>query len=295
MGGEGSTVETLLSKTGAKTVESIESVMRKALNPKGASDTSALVWVELNGEPLLAAMRVAENEINLLKPEGVHVMQKKETKMHGTGKWSGRTQKYIPPVYNSYEARGMKPTEAVNHMFQAVNAVIRGLNSELETPHKDHFDVLNDQKITLEVKVLLVDRNRIKVAADRKAEKGGLSAYKGALGGSAKNDTLKQNRKAVLEKYVKQKIDPILDSLKTDIAAQINTAIETGKPLDVTDFNKKISRISSIVRSLASTLRDDDVRFSRNASWGTSSQKTLNYSIDSLVSALKDLDTDPKL
>jgi hypothetical protein len=134
----------------------------------------------------------------------------------------------------------------------------------------------------------------MKKQAERSAALGytGIGSQRGRSSGKPKHDTLKQNRKAVLEKYVKQKIEPIIDGLKTDITAQINAAIETGKPLDVSDFNKKIQRISSIVRSLGSTLRDDDVKFSRNASWGTSSQKTLSYDIDSLVSALKDLDTD---
>ncbi len=295
LGGEGSKVETILSKSGAASVDAIEKVMRKALNPKGASDTSALVWVEINGDPLLAAMRVGENEINLLKPSGEYSQQKQQSKMHGTGKWSGSANKYIPPVYSTYETRSMKPTEAVSNMFQAVNAVIRGINDSLEEPHKDHFDVLKTHQITLEVKVLTVDRNREAIRKDRADAKGikqsSMTYYKpgapkpGAIAG----DTIKTNRKAVLKKYVEQKIAPIVDGIKADVAAQIDAAIEGGKDIDLKGVQDKLATVGRIVRDLNSTISRDNVEFSRNARFGTSGNKAASYEISSLIDALKKL------
>ena len=72
--------------------------------------------------------------------------------------------------------------------------------------------------------------------------------------------------------------------------AQIDSAIEKGGKIDLSSVEKKLQQISSITRDLNRLTSGDDVSFSRNAQWGTSGNKVLDYSLSSLVDSLKRLE-----
>jgi len=292
-GGQGSTVQTLASSTKAlKTVDAIEKQLRIALNPgKRVEGGSTLIWVELNGDPIMSVYRPAseENTVYLSGPEGKPETVRKSDKRHGTGKWDSRTQKYVPAEYYHYDQRSMKPTEALSIMFQAVNKTIRAMNDSLEEPHKDHFDVITADNVKIEIKSLTVDQNRVATKQARVAARGkGVQVYKNKV--TVNRDDLKANRKTVLKKWVGEKITPVVDEIKTDILTQIDNAISTGGKIDLKGVEQKLQQISSITRDLNRLTSGEDVSFSRNAQWGTSGHKTLDYGMSSLVDSLKRLE-----
>lgn len=291
LGGAGSTVKTLATSTKAlKTVDAIEKQLRIALNPgsRVGDEGATLIWVEVNGDPLFSVYRPAheENTVYLNGPEGTPATVTKHEKQYGTGKWDKRTQKYVPEKYYTRQERAMKPTEAVSVMFQGVNATIRAMNASLPEPHKDHFDVITADNVKIEIKSLSVDKGRIAVKQGRVAARGkDVQVYKNVAAPS--NASLRANRKEALKKFVGQKITPVVDSIKADLASQIDAAIESGGKIDLSGIEAKLKTVSSITGQLNRLVAKDNVEFAKGT-WSDNNKK-LSYDMSYLVSALKSL------
>lgn len=269
-GGQDSKIEVLAATKTIKSAENIISTMRKALRRDGA----ALVWVEMNGEPLVAINKDQFNEYTLLYPSGEFVTKKVRHQLQGTGEYvGGRIGKYVPPRYWEAEKRSLKPTEAAEKMWTVAFETLERMNKDLAEPKASVFELAQEMKF--EVRIMYPDENRIAKMKERAAAKSGMSS-----------DIMK-NRKAAVEKVVKQKITPIIDRVKAEVDTQVTNALE-GKRFDFKEVEKELQRIGSISGRLQRILKSDEVRL-KNSSWGDEKAE-LNYDLKYLMSDLKKLD-----
>jgi translation initiation factor IF-1 len=269
-GGKDSKIEVLAATKTIKSAENIISTMRKALRRDGA----ALVWIEMNGEPLVAVNKDLYNEYTLLYPSGEFVTKKVRQQQPGTGKFvGGRLGKYVPPRYWEAEQRSLKPTDAAEKMWTVAYETLERMNKDLEKPKASVFELAQEMKF--EVRIMYPDETRLAKMKERAAAKSGMGS-----------DTMK-NRKAAVEKVVKQKITPIIDRIKAEVDTQVSNALE-GKRFDFKEVEKELQRIGSISGRLQKILKSDEVRL-KKSSWGDEKAE-LNYDLKYLMSDLKELD-----
>jgi translation initiation factor IF-1 len=269
-GGKDSKIEVLAATKTIKSAENIISTMRKALRRDGA----ALVWIEMNGEPLVAVNKDLYNEYTLLYPSGEFVTKKVRKQQPGTGKYvGGRLGKYVPPRYWEHEERSLKPTDAAEKMWTVAYETLERMNKDLEEPKASVFELAQEMKF--EVRIMYPDETRLAKMKERAAAKSGMGS-----------DTMK-NRKAAVEKVVKQKITPIIDRIKAEVDTQVSNALE-GKRFDFKEVEKELQRIGSISGRLQRILKSDEVRL-KKSSWGDEKAE-LNYDLKYLMSDLKELD-----
>jgi translation initiation factor IF-1 len=269
-GGKDSKIEVLAATKTIKSAENIISTMRKALRRDGA----ALVWIEMNGEPLVAINKDQFNEYTLLYPSGEFVTKKVRQQQPGTGKYvGGRLGKYVPPRYWEAEQRSLKPTDASEKMWTVAYETLERMNKDLEEPKASVFELAQEMKF--EVRIMYPDETRLAKMKERTAAKSGMGS-----------DTMK-NRKAAVEKVVKQKITPIIDRIKAEVDTQVSNALE-GKRFDFKEVEKELQRIGSISGRLQRILKSDEVRL-KKSSWGDEKAE-LNYDLKFLMSDLKELD-----
>jgi hypothetical protein len=276
-GGKDSKVEVLAATKTIKSADSILSVLRKSLRRDGA----ALVWIEMNGEPLVAINKDMFNEYTLLYPQGEFIGKTIRVKQYGTGKWDRRTDKYIPEKYYNTTARSFKPTEAVEKMWDVAYSTLKNINDAADDPKADVWDLAQEMKF--EVRMLTPDENRISVAKARKnlRDGGGLKSTKG-------KDSLVANRKAALEKIVNKKIGPIVDKIKSDVEAEVNKAL-AGEKYDFKVIDSDLQRINRITASLQRVMKDSDVKL-KEYQWSDSTEGAkLDYKLKSIMDALKDI------
>lgn len=269
IGGKDSKVEVLAATKKINSADNIISTMRKALRRDGA----ALVWIEMNGEPLVAVNKDQFNEYTLLYPSGQFVTQKVRVQHRGTGKFNRQLNKYVPPSYWEREERSLKPRDAAEKMWSVAYETLERMNKDLEEPRKTVFELAQEMKF--EVRIMYPDENRLAKMKDRKAAKAG-----------AGSDIMK-NRKAAVEKVVRQKIDPIINRVKAEVDTQVSNALE-GKRFDFKEVEKELNRIGSISGRLQRILKSDEVRL-KKSNWGDEKAE-LNYDLKYLMDDLKDLD-----
>jgi translation initiation factor IF-1 len=275
-GGKDSKIEVLAATKTIKSAENIISTMRKALRRDGA----ALVWIEMNGEPLVAVNKDQFNEYTLLYPSGQFVTKKVRETHQGTGKWNARLKKYIPPSYWEREQRSLKPTDAAEKMWTVAYETLERMNKDLEEPKASVFELAQEMKF--EVRIMYPDENRLAKMKQRAIMQKGAG-----LKGTSADTSLIRNRKAAVEKVVKQKITPIIDRIKAEVDTQVSNALE-GKRFDFKEVEKELQRIGSISGRLQKILKSDDVRL-KKSSWGDEKAE-LNYDLKYLMSDLKELD-----
>lgn len=268
-GGKDSKIEVVAATKKIKSADNIISTMRKALRRDGA----ALVWIEMNGEPLVAVNKDMFNEYTLLYPSGQFVTKKVRELHHGTGKYVARLKKYVPPSYWERESRSLKPTEAAEKMWSVAYETLDRMNKDLEEPRASVFELAQEMKF--EVRIMYPDENRLAKMKERTAAKSGMGS-----------DIMK-NRKVAVEKVVKQKITPIIDRIKAEVDTQVSNALE-GKRFDFKEVEKELQRIGSISGRLQRILKSDEVRL-KKSSWGDEKAE-LNYDLKYLMSDLKELD-----
>jgi hypothetical protein len=266
-GGQDSKIEVLAATKTIKSAENIISTMRKALRRDGA----ALVWIEMNGEPLVAINKDQFNEYTLLYPSGQFVTKKVRQLQPGTGKYVGRMGKYVPARYWEHEQRSLKPTEAAEKMWQVAFETLENMNKALDEPKASVFELAQEMKF--EVRIMYPDENRLAKMKERSALKKG-----------ADSDIMK-NRKTAVEKVVKQKITPIIDRIKAEVDTQVSNALE-GKRFDFKEVEKELQRIGSISGRLQRILKSDEIRLKK----GWSDRAELDYDLKYLMSDLKELD-----
>jgi translation initiation factor IF-1 len=276
-GGKDSKIEVLAATKTIKSADNIISTMRKALRRDGA----ALVWIEMNGEPLVAVNKDSMNEYTLLYPSGQFVTKTVRQQQPGTGKFvGGRMGKYVPPRYWEHEQRSLKPTEAAEKMWTVAFETLENMNKALDEPKDSVFELAQEMKF--EVRIMYPDENRLAKMKQRAI------AQKGAgLKGTSSDTSLIRNRKAAVEKVVKQKITPIIDRIKAEVDTQVSNALD-GKRFDFKEVEKELQRIGSISGRLQRILKSDDVRL-KSSSWGDEKAK-LNYDLKYLMNDLKELD-----
>mgnify|MGYP005854081547 CR=1 FL=1 len=269
-GGQDSKIEVLAATKTIKSAENIISTMRKALRRDGA----ALVWIEMNGEPLVAINKNQFNEYTLLYPSGEFVTKKVRQQQPGTGKYvGGGIGKYVPPRYWETEEKTLKPTEAAEKMWEVAFETLERMNKDLPKPKASVFELAQEMKF--EVRIMYPDENRIAKMKERSASKSGM------------NSDIMKNRKAAVERVVKQKITPIIDRIKAEVDTQVSNALE-GKRFDFKEIEKELQRIGSISGRLQRILMSDELRL-KNSSWGDEKAQ-LNYDLKHLMNDLKKLD-----
>lgn len=277
LGGKDSKVETLAATKKIKDANSILTVLRKALKTEG----SALVWIEMNGDPLVAVNKSSyDNIFTLMYPQGDFVGKEVKIKHHNTGKWVRRLDKYIPASYYNHVEKNFKPREVVEEMWSVAYKTIKNINDSLETPRDSVFELAQEMKF--EVRSLTVDENRKAVKAKRAQLKG-----RTGLGlGKAPEDSITKNRKDAVKKMVMAKIQPITDKIRSDIEAELEKAISGEKyNFNVVDEHlKKINRISS---ALNGYLKGSG-KFTQS-SWNDEKPVEKSFDIKWLVDALKDI------
>lgn len=277
LGGKDSKIEVLAATKKIKSADNILSTMRKALRRDGA----ALVWIEMNDEPLVAVNKDQFNEYTLLYPSGQFVTRKVRVQHHGTGKYNRRLDKYVPPSYWEREERSLKPTDAAEKMWSIAYETLERMNKDLEEPRKTVFELAQEMKF--EVRIMYPDETRLAIKQKR------LSARSGAgLKSTDTNTSIMKNRKAAIEKVVRQKIDPIINRVKAEVDTQVSNALE-GKRFDFKEVEKELNRIGSISGRLQRILKSDEVRL-KKSSWGDEKAQ-LNYDLKYLMDDLKDLDS----
>ncbi len=267
-GGKDSKIEVLAATKKIKSADNIISTMRKALRRDGA----ALVWIEMNGEPLVAVNKDQFNEYTLLYPSGAFVTRKVRELHRGTGKYVASLKKYVPASYWEREQRSLKPTDAAEKMWSIAYETLEKMNKDLEEPKASVFELAQEMKF--EVRIMYPDEARLAKMADRKALKAGAGS------------SIMKNRKAAVEKVVKQKINPIIDSIKAEVDTQVSNALE-GKRFDFKEVEKELQRIGNISGRLQRILKSDDVRL-KKSSWGDEKAE-LNYDLKYLMDDLKEL------
>jgi hypothetical protein len=275
-GGKDSKIEVVAATKTIKSADNIISTMRKALRRDGA----ALVWIEMNGEPLVAINKDSTNEYTLLYPSGEFVTKKVREVHSGTGKYVASLKKYVPPSYWEREQRSLKPTDAAEKMWSVAYETLEKMNNDLEQPKDSVFELAQEMKF--EVRVMYPDENRLEKMKQRSIMQKGAG-----LKGTSSNTSLVQNRKAAVEKAVKQKITPIIDRIKAEVDTQVSNALE-GKRFDFREIEKELQRVGSISGRLQRILKSDDLRLKRS-SWGYEKAE-LDYDLKYLMNDLKELD-----
>jgi translation initiation factor IF-1 len=267
-GGKDSKIEVLAATKKIKSADNIISTMRKAFRRDGA----ALVWIEMNGEPLVAVNKDLFNKYTLLYPSGAFVTRKVRELQRGTGKYIASLKKYVPASYWESKERSLKPTDAAEEMWSIAYETLEKMNKDLEEPKASVFELAQEMKF--EVRIMYPDETRLAKMADRKALKAGADS------------SIMKNRKAAVEKVVKQKINPIIDSIKAEVDTQVSNALE-GKIFDFKEVEKELQRIGNISGRLQRILKSDDVRL-KKSSWGDEKAE-LNYDLKYLMDDLKEL------
>jgi hypothetical protein len=277
MGGKDSKVEIVAATKKIKSANNILSVLRKSLRRDGA----ALVWIEMNGDPLVAINKDMFNEYTLLYPQGEFIAKNIRVKQYGTGKWDRRTNKYIPEKYYNTTARSFKPTEAVEKMWDVAYSTLKNINDAADDPKDNVWDLAQEMKF--EVRMLTPDENRIELAKTRKNLRTG-----GGLKSTEGKDSIVTNRKRALERIVNKKIGPIVEKIKSDVEAEVNKAL-SGEKYDFKVIDADLQRINRITSSLQRVLKDSDVKL-KEYQWSDSTEGAkLDYKLKSIMDALKDV------
>ena len=266
-GGKDSKVEVIAATKKIKSASNIIFTMKKALRRDGA----ALVWIEMNGEPLVAVNKDYDNSYTLLNPSGDFVTKTVRNKIRGTDKWDRKLKKYIPAQYRERQSRSLKPTEAAEKMWEVSYQTLKAMNKDLEEPRNSVFELA--QEMQFEVRVMYPDESRISKRAERKDARSGVDS-----------DLIK-NRKNTIEKAVKQKINPIVDKIKAEVDTQVSNALE-GKQFDFKEVEKELRRINDVSIRLQRILKSEQVRLKK----GWSDKAELDYDLKSIMDSLKELD-----
>ena len=266
-GGKDSKVEVIAATKKIKSASNIISTMKKALRREGA----ALVWIEMNGEPLVAVNKDYDNSYTLLNPSGKFVTKTVRDKIRGTDKWDRKLKKYIPAQYWERQSRSLKSTEAAEKMWEVAYQTLEAMNKDLEEPRNSVFELA--QEMQFEVRVMYPDESRIAKRAERKDARSGVDS-----------DLIK-NRKNTIEKAVKQKINPIVDKIKAEVDTQVSNALE-GKQFDFKEVEKELRRINDVSSRLQRILKSEQVRLKT----GWSDKAELDYDLKSIMDSLKELD-----
>lgn len=264
-----------------RTEAGFKSILRHAL--EGPAGT--LTWVELNGEPLVAVVHNSyEKTVQLLYPSGEYFVKNVKFKADWSDKWvrtgprgSGQ-RRYVPPQYFDHTEKSLKLGEAVDTMWRIVFDTLKEVNSGLKTT-KDLVDLAKE--MDFKVKSLTPDATRAEKQAERKGNRALIQTQKSGQADAG----IVANRKAVLTKFVRAKLDPAISAIKSDIEAQVDVAINGGK-FDLAALEANLRKIGSISKSLQSAIAKENLRFTERSGWRDDGKAKVSWDMKYLMADL---------
>ena len=275
LGGPGSKVEVIAQSNKIKSLYGAKKFFKQAMS----SNNYELVWIELEGDPLVA-LRVDSSYtssrpiVQVFYPQGGQSSKKVYTKASYSGKWSGRLKKYIPPVYNSHVEKNLTKTDALAEVFSVFNKTLEATRDASDLPADTNlWDIAKG--LNVEIRGLTPDDERKQKQRDRKA---------------ARNveDAFSTQRKEIITKYVKDKLNPAIEKVKKNVGDQIDAAIAGDGKVDLSGIDTQLKNIQAVTKRLAYIMNKTNVKFSETR-YGDNKAKA-SFDVSYLMDTLKQLD-----
>jgi hypothetical protein len=278
MGGENSEIVTVGTVQG-KSFPALNSLLRKAILEV---KNYVMVWVEMDGHVIAGVQGdpYGQNTFNLFFPDGSVMTKTDQVTVRGTGKWDRRLNKFVPPKYFNQQRRDMKSTEAQESLYGAIYGMYKNAQAEVGA---DVDNFLQSHSFT--VKGISVDKNRIAVAADRKAAKVG--------------DPEGDLQREALRKLIQRKLGPLIAEIRSVLPSEedIMSAIDNPQTnrnggrlaaIDTKLLDEKMQKLSAVIYAAQSALSvgSSYYRGSNPRSKDFNGKPELNYSTKALLDAL---------
>lgn len=253
------------------------------------SGESAIVWVELDNEPLLGVIPDgaygARTTYSLFTISGqqqkVSKYYTQRVEKYYRSKDDNRTHKYIHKDIKSYDSPSLNVTE----LIQEIGHFIRDFLKKGFEGSSDNFVFFNVLKqIPMTINSLTKDVNRLNLQKDRIDSK------------SNSEDTLSDVRDLAIEKMIKNQIGNLVTSISKKIPTKenIENIIEnafSGKEtnLDFTnDFKTELEKLTRVVDTIKKYAKYNSYNKNNGLNKSPFSKKpSIDYTINNLLSSVK--------